>query len=261
MNLVAGLIVKNELGRYLKWSIDQLLEICQRVVVLDDGSDDGTYEWLDALKDDRIVLGRHPRSLFFEHEGKARQNLMEEVMRQRPTHILATDADEFLSSTRTVWQAVAEHQEGRDRDEFRVWTLPMQEVWKADQNQLWLRVDGGWRSHGVPVLYSVPKGWHRKLQIADRALACGRQPEIVNRAALSRKAIALDAQVLHFGWTREAEREKRYERYAVNDGGKFHRNQHLESIMFPDHRVRFDRRDWPEGIAGIKNDLLKKVNS
>lgn len=261
MRLVAGLMAHNELDRYLKWSLPQLLDFCHRVVVVDDASDDGTFEWLASLRDERIKAIRNPEREFFQHEGRARQKLMRAVLEERPTHILATDADEFLSSPQTVWQAVVEHWEGTRRDEFRVWTLPMQEVWKADDHQLWLRVDGGWRSHGVPVLYSVPPGWGRKMTIADRALACGRQPEIVNRAALSRKAIPLDAQVLHFGWTRESERAKRYERYAVADGGKFHRNQHLESIMFPDNRVRFDRREWPSSMLGIKADVLRKVNS
>jgi glycosyltransferase involved in cell wall biosynthesis len=266
LKIVAGLIVRDEADRYLRWSLDQLLGFCHTVVVLDDGSTDSTADLLAELQrstvgnGSELVVARNNESVFFQHEGRARQTLMDMVLEQSPTHILCTDADEVLSNTRAVWQAVLDHWENTDR-QFRVWTLPMQEVWKADENNLWLRVDGGWRAHGVPVLYSVPDGYEKRMRIQDKALACGRQPEMVNREALARRSVQLPSEVLHFGWTRVAEREARYQRYAVADGGKFHRNSHLESIMWDDRRVRLERRKWPEELFGMKPLLLGKVNS
>lgn len=266
LKIVAGLIVKNEADRYLRWTLEQLLSFCHAVVVLDDGSSDTTQQVLNDVglslaRGPELVVHHNHESVFFQHEGRARQQLMDLVLAQQPTHVIATDADEFISDTRAVWRAIVEHWEGSQRDQFRVWTLPMQEVWKADEGTLWLRVDGGWKAHGVPVVYSVPPRWERKMRIQDRALACGRQPEMVNREALARRAIQLPSEVLHFGWTRVAERAARYERYAVADGGRFHRNTHLESIMWDDRRVRLDRRQWPDELLGIKPLILRKVNS
>lgn len=261
LKIVAGLIVRNEAERYLRWSLDQLLGLCHYVVVLDDGSDDGTADLLNEMKDPGLVVIRNKTSEFFQHEGRARQKLMDAVLEQMPTHIVCTDADELISNPQAVWEQVVAHCESPDRDKFRVWTLPMQEVWKADDNNLWIRCDGGWRPHGCPVVYSVPAGWEKKMRIKDQALACGRQPDIVNKEALARRSVQVDAEVLHFGWTCVTERAARYERYAVNDGGRFHRNTHLQSIMWPDRQVRMQRVGWPKEILTYKEGIMQKVNS
>jgi glycosyltransferase involved in cell wall biosynthesis len=259
VKIVAGLIIRNECERYLRWSLAQLLEFFT-VVVVDDGSTDGTRQLLREMACDRMVVHANPESEFFRHEGQARQRLMRAVVAENPDYIVATDADEFLSNPRAMWQACVNHYDSANRKTLTAWTLPMQEVWKADDHGLYLRTDGGWRSHGCPILYSVPERPDKQLQITDRALACGRQPDIINKLALSRKAIPVDAQILHFGWTCVRERADRYQRYVVADGGQFHRNSHLESIMWPDKRVRMVRREWPEGLVRYKDDILRKVN-
>jgi glycosyltransferase involved in cell wall biosynthesis len=46
VKLIASLIVRNELKRYLEPCVAHLLEFCDEIRVLDDRSDDGTREWL-----------------------------------------------------------------------------------------------------------------------------------------------------------------------------------------------------------------------
>jgi hypothetical protein len=132
----------------------------------------------------------------------------------------------------------------------------MEEVWKADARGLWTREDGGWRRHPVPIVWRAPNGqavgsgiW----KVRDRQLACGREPVAVARIP----ARQLPASVLHLGWTNEAERQARFDRYTVADGGRFHASAHLQSIMWPDAKVRLRRRHWPPGVD--QKALLARV--
>jgi len=99
----------------------------------------------------------------------------------------------------------------------------------------------------------------RRLQIKNVALACGREPEIVRRyVARSRPT---GTQILHFGWANESLRRPRYERYVEADGGKYHRNSHLESIMFPDIDVTMEDWPWPEALADVKDMIIAQSNT
>lgn len=228
------MIVKDELSRYLPLTIDALLTFCDEVAVIDDYSSDGTYDYL--LSRQRVVVRTNPAVTFDEHEGKARQALLDLVRECSPTHVLAIDADEFVNDGQMLRAQIAAVPKAP------VWSLEMQEVWKADEERLWIRQDGGWRAHEVPILWrpGPEESWWR---IRDRALACGREPEAVSelrvKARLSRVAI------LHFGWTNLTERQRRYDRYMAIDNGAFHASNHLRSIMWPERKIRLRSRTWP----------------
>ena len=86
----------------------------------------------------------------------------------------------------------------------------------------------------------------------DRALACGREPMAVR----TMRAVPINATVYHFGWTNEAARAARYQRYVEHDGGRFHNRKHLDSIMLPDSQVRLKPTPWPPGLESWKGALL-----
>lgn len=245
MKLVASVIVRNELDRYLAPCIDHLLEFCDEVRVLDDASTDGTDEYLQGI--DRVVVARTLGPNFFKHEGQARQRLLDFTLEGEPTHVLAIDADEFVTDGAAVRTACT-----RMRDVF---ALNMVETWEAHDHGLCVRTDGGWWTHPVNALWRTET--RRRTgpwRIADRALACGRVPTQVNRA----RGFLVDAEILHFGWTNEQERRARYDRYAINDGGRFHRSTHLESIMWDCDKVRLQWHEWPAGLD--KAALLERAN-
>lgn len=253
MNLVASLIVHNERDRYLEPVVSSLLEFCDELRVLDDSSDDGTYEWL--VGQERVAVTPNLGERFFAHEGQARQRLLEWTLEARPTHVLAIDADEFVADGRAVRAAL-------DMDDLApVWTLPMQEVWKVDENRLWLRRDGGWREHPAPVLWRVPvRGMrNQSWRISDKALSCGREPVAVRQLFFRRQALVSGTEILHFGWTNVADRAARYARYVEHDGGQFHASQHIQSIMWSDRRVRLSPRDWPVGLVPRKHELMARI--
>lgn len=201
---------------------------------------------------DAISTRSESPETFFAHEGRARQALLETTLAENPTHVLAIDADEFVTDGASIRRA-CEQDQGNG-----CWTLPMEEVWAVDERHLWTRQDGGWRTHPVPILYRVPGHRDGRWRIMDRALACGREPLAIRQ--LAAKALPSGSSVLHFGWANRAERQARYERYAQADGGKFHASSHLLSILDPDRKVRFAKRPWPEALEPFKAALIERAN-
>lgn len=244
MRLVASMMVKNELTRYLPLAVEHLLSVVDEVRVLDDGSIDGSFQWLQAQKGVDVL--RNPGPAFFEHEGKARQNLFDWTMEGRPDFVLAIDADEFVSNLELL-RTIAD-----DPAASPVYTLSLTEAWAISERGIDIRVDGLWGPRNIPILFSTPRQ-ARQWRIADRKLACGREPQEVIRRA--RRAIVSGAGVIHMGWANEHERQARADRYYEHDQGKFHQNRHLQSILWRDRRVRLRRLPWPLGLRGIRDEL------
>jgi glycosyltransferase involved in cell wall biosynthesis len=250
MKLVASVICRNELGRYLEPCIDHLLEFCDAICVLDDGSTDRGPQLIES---DRVVIsrsgmpGRHLEPAFHRHAG-LRNQLLNHTLARDPSHVLAIDADEFVADGAAVRAAC-------ERDDFDAWNLCMQEVWNAHSERLEIRQDGGWDEHDVPMLWA-PGRLRGALRITDKGHATGRVPDAVYGARMGYSC----TEVLHFGWARKAEREERFARYAVGDAGRFHAAAHIESIMWPDERVRLTARAWPVGLDDVKDAILEHAN-
>ncbi len=247
MNLVASLVVRNELQRYLLPCVQHLTEFCDDVRVYDDGSTDGTQEVLAGL--DRVSYRQQEQTTFFTHEGETRARALNFAREANPTHMLAIDADEFISDGAAFRKVV----EGSEQN---VLTLHMEEVWKADPAALYTREDGGWKQHGVPIVWRVTRQMRGPWQMPNRALACGRTPTNVVR---NRRTQATGVSILHFGWANLADRQARYERYIEADGGRFHASQHLKSIMFPDNRVILKQREWPAALDPYRSAIARRA--
>lgn len=248
MNLVASMMVgEGEDDRYLQPCLDHLFEFCDAVCVRWE-SPQGTMVEAGEGYPNLHILAAAPS--FFQHEGRARQQLLDFTLRHKPTHVLAVDADEFISAGAELRAAIEANPNAA------AFTVAVEEVWKADE-QLWIRTDGQWGNRRSPLLYRVPPRNVRALRIANRALACGREPIAVAR---DRHPVRTGVSLLHFGWACEADRRARYERYAVHDGGRFHRNNHLESIMWDDSRVRLRPESWPLALACVRDRIVERAN-
>ncbi|MES2179860.1 MAG: glycosyltransferase family 2 protein [Gemmatimonadota bacterium] len=235
VNLIGSVVCKNERGRYLQEAVTSLLTYCDSVCAVDDASTDGSAEWLE--EQDRVYLLRSVESTFFQHEGRFRQRALDHVLRYEPTHIATVDLDEFVSAGGELRARL------ESEPDVPVWSLEMQEVWRADEH-LFSREDGGWRSHPVPFLWKAPRAGER-WTMRDRKLACGRVPtQVMGQGA---RAKPTGVSLLHFGWANPAERQARYDRYTKHDGGRFHASAHLKSIMWPATRIRLQQRAWPKG--------------
>lgn len=245
MKLVASVIMHNELGRYLPLAVEHLLSFCDEIRVLDDNSDDGSFEYLHGT--DRVFVAQNDGPRFFEYESQARQLLLEWTILGEPDYVLSIDADEFVADPYVIKECMS--------DRRPVYTLNMLEVWKANEQNLSLRMDGHWGPRLCPILWQAPRRLTREWAIPDRKLACGREPYRVRRTSFRKSG----TDVLHFGWTNEAERQTRAERYFEHDRGRFHADRHLQSILWPDDRVNMIAMEWPPGIEGMRDRFLEQV--
>lgn len=249
MKLVASAIVRNEVGRYLAPWVDHLLEFVDEVRLIDDASTDDTYDYLlgRLAGDPRGFAISDAETAFYRHEGQARQRLLDWTLTGNPTHVLAIDADEFVTDGAAVRRACeAGTMPG-------AWHLCMQEVWGATEEGLRIRQDGGWEEHDVPILWAPAALAGRKLEMKDVALACGRTPTALNGVPREHTCSA----ILHFGWAQPAERAARHQRYVEHDGGRFHHKPHLDSIIWPDERCKLSPLGWPPALARWKDEILE----
>lgn len=245
MKLVAGVMVgTGERDRYLNITVVALLEFCDQVCVVDE-STDGSGDLAAGLG---ATVERAEPGAFFAHEGRARQLLLDIVFEQAPSHALIVDADELVSDGQALRAAC--------ESRCPIVSLQMQEIWTVDADGLAIRVDGGWREHPVPVCFQVPDRRDASWRIQERALACGREPVAIRQLVQQQCWEPSGVDLLHLGWSNVAERQARYDRYVAHDGGRFHANSHLQSIMWPDQRVQLTRRPWPSGWSSDLRESL-----
>jgi len=244
VRLIASLIVRNELGRYLGPCIDHLLEFCDEIRVLDEGSTDG---WADR----RCVTLRAPERSgdAFVNHAAMRQRLLDFTLEGAPTHILAIDADEFITDGAAVRTVCEESDAGALK-------VCLQEVWKVNADELEIRQDGGWVEHDVALVWRPDRLRPNQLKITDKGHATGRTPDAVGLLPTGHTCSAL----LHLGWANVGERDERFARYAVGDAGRFHAKTHIDSIMWPESRIQLQPVEWPPALEPWRAELTRRAN-
>ncbi len=249
MKISASMIVRNEAGRYLPLVLDHLLTFVDEVAVINDASTDRTW---GLLRQPGVRVLDVQESLFSEHEGRARDRLLEWTLEGKPDWILAIDADEVISDglrLRELAEAAAE----LIPTPVAAWHVGLEEAWSLDVENdcICIREDGGWRTHAVPLFYRAPELAEGQWRFRDLRLACPREPPAVASLPSGDSGVEL----LHLGWLNESERQGRFDRYMAVDGGQYHARQHLESIMWPPEWITLRGRSWPPPLLPFKERI------
>ncbi len=248
MILAASMVVRNELDRYLPIVLEHLRPFCDQITVLDDGSTDGTLDWLRSQVDAKVMVVGNPGGTFDQHEGHVRQALLEATLAREPTHVLAIDADELVSDGLWLRGQIETH------PDVEAWTLTMTEVWLATDAALRVRRDGAWGPYDRITAWRVPETPTHAWRIPERQLACPAIPIAALRARARKSGIA----IYHLGWADPETRQSRYDRYMRLDGGRFHARSHLDSIIWPEDRILTQAMPWPQAdwVPQVKAKLL-----
>lgn len=216
-----SMVVRNEADRYLRQVLTHAAQFVDEAVILDDGSTDGTAELCaELLQGIPHQIVRLPASLFKE-EHKLRRLQWELTVATRPDWILNLDADELCEDRMALAIRSLIDQDDADLIGFRLY-----DMWDDSH----YRADGLWTAHqrSWPFLVRWNPNMRDDWRIADHH--CGRWPISVD--GLRAKGAPL--RVKHLGWSRQADRQAKYERYMANDPeGRWGSLAQYKSILDP----------------------------
>lgn len=202
--IVLQMIVKNECNRYLEKVINSVSSFVDYYVIIDDASEDKTYELCEKL------LEKYPHSIIrnskslFNNEYILREQLWKETIKHNPGWILSIDADEeFQCGSNVIIRNLIKN------NNIDMYYFKMFDMW----NDTHYRDDEFWcvHKHYMPFLfrYTEDATYHWKKTNQH----CGRFPMEVDYV----KYAEIDLKVKHWGWSKEVDRVQKYHRYLIND--------------------------------------------
>ncbi|MCF6095521.1 glycosyltransferase family 2 protein [Thermovorax subterraneus] len=216
--IVAMMPVKNESGRYLSQVLEHLSLWVDKIVVIDDASEDDTYEVVKSF--DKVIAYRNERPLFIENEAALRSKLWDLTVEQNPDWIVALDADEMFEDRIIDEAEFLINQDYYDAVYFRVF-----DFWASNTHY---RIDGGWNPWVKFQLFLVRYNPNLSYTWPQREIHCGRFPSPCQDFI----PYYSDIRLKHFGWADEKEHYKKYLFYREKDL-KLHGKvlPHTQSIM------------------------------
>ncbi len=198
--IAAMLRVKNE-ARWIARVIKSILPLCERVVIMDDHSDDGTPEICSSFE--RVIVVPSPFSGLDESRDK--NWLLAHAMELRPKWILCIDGDEELEAgAADRIRTVLEHSKPCS------YALRVAYLWDAPDQ---VRTDGVYGRFYRPSLFYASAGSHFCSTANGGNFHCGNVPWSGVPARI------LAATLLHYGYMERADRIRKYEWYNERDPG------------------------------------------
>ncbi|MGL5149893.1 MAG: glycosyltransferase [Clostridium sp.] len=223
--LTLSMVVKNEEGRYLKSCLEKAREYIDNAVIIDDGSTDNTVEIIkNALDGIPLTLILNKTSTFAT-EGLLRKQQWDETIKTNPDWILFLDGDEiFEDNFKFGIRTLLENQE------FDCYNFRLYDMWDEE----YYRSDRLWYAHRTfrPFLIRYQKNFEYKFNYSNQH--CGRMPNNV----MELLSCNCNYRLKHYGWAREEDRIKKYERYKTLDkDGVYGNMEQYESILDKDPKL------------------------
>ena len=224
--MIHGMILaRNEKTRKLETeykiftnALKSLNVLCDRVVALDDNSDDETAEHMKSYD---FEVYKSSERLWNKNEKRQRENLWNLTISKAKKNdwIICLDSDEIVIKEhipyiRYLLNSLTDKVDGIGFKLFDMWSMTH------------YREDSYWSAHKnywcMAVRYDERKYfWHNK------ALHCGRFP-----ANASRSMLPTMIPIKHYGWALEEDRKSKYERYMkVDSEGKNGIIEQYQSIL------------------------------
>jgi glycosyltransferase involved in cell wall biosynthesis len=217
--IYAQMVGKNEASKFLVDVLERLSTQVDKIIFTDDGSTDDTPEI--ASKYAEVFVNEE--SLFTKHEGQLRAtawgNL--EKFAKLGDWVIAIDCDEMLYHIED--QSI---EKVLNNSEFDVVNVRFYHMWNETQ----YRVDKLWAPNNSSRIFRYKENGG----FQNKALACGSEPTYVNQLIRNRNYWEHSGLVMqHLGYTYDADKASKYERYSTIDGGQFHNINHINSIIDP----------------------------
>lgn len=217
--IVLSMIVKNEANNFLQEVLTDAITYVDEVVIIDDASDDNTVEVCEEILKDiphRIIQNK---TSMFATEYKLRMKQWKETLKSKPDWILFLDADDVFE--KKMKTSIRHLVANKDVD---LYCFRYFDMWDKTH----YRSDEYWQGHlhYRPMLVRYqPKFPYRFRKTKQH---CGTLPKNVYLLPYCNS----DIRCKHLGWSRETDRQRKYDRYMTLDKeGKYGNLKQYESIM------------------------------
>lgn len=202
--LTLTMIVRNESGRYLRKVIEEHRKYVDEVVIIDDGSTDDTVDiCLNCFTGIPVHLVRNTQSKF-ANEVELRKQQWHETIGTNPEWILNLDADEMFENRFIKELPQLLNQMHTDAYCFRLY-----DFWNEDH----YREDENWCAHKTYRPFLVRYRPNFEYTWKKTPQHCGRFPSNIFQLPNSLS----DLRLKHFGWMRQEDRNRKYNRYMEFD--------------------------------------------
>ncbi|WP_213974280.1 glycosyltransferase family 2 protein [Tepidanaerobacter acetatoxydans] len=217
-NIVAMMPARNESGRHLCEVLNHLSQWVDKIVVLDDASEDDTFEIVN--RNEKVIAYKNEHCIFEENESALRSKLWELTIAQNPNWILAIDADEIFEDRIIDEILLLINQDYYDAIYFRVF-----DFWSS---KICYRIDGGWNPWTTFWPFLIRYNPDISYYWPDREIHCGRFP----RPCENFIPYYSDIRIKHFGWADSKDHYKKFLFYRDKDIKFFGQiRPHTQSIM------------------------------
>ena len=218
--IVANIVGRNETNHYLERVLARVATQVDLITFTDDCSDDGTAA-VAAKYGAKVHI--MPEPTFTKHEGRLRQtswgHLENNITQGEDWYVLAIDCDELLYET-----TFELHDLVNEYKNIEVFNVMFYHMWNPTQ----FRADKAWRPHASTRFFK----YHPGGVFQQKQLACGSEPTYVMQLARSGKFLYDSGlNMKHLSYIDDKDKLAKYRRYAAIDGGAYHANAHIESIL------------------------------
>ncbi len=210
MNVIGMLRVKNE-ARWIARAVRSIQPLCDRVVVFDDGSTDGTP---DIARDLNAYVWH--QGCDGCDEARDKNFMLELAIGYRADWVLMIDGDEELTAA-----SVPILQQALKRKDVRSISMDVLYLWDEEQQ---VRVDGVYREFLRQSIFRPGRARYE----------CGRPPNFHcgNVPAAQRFPYHRSpAQLLHYGYLDRADRVRKYEWYNRIDPNNRHEDCYIHMVI------------------------------
>ncbi len=216
--IVAMMPVRNEAGRYLEKVLKHLSQWVDKIVVLDDCSDDDTVKLAKSFE--KTIVYENEQPVFEKDESSLRSKLWDLAVKQEPAWIAAIDADEIMED-----RVVDEISFLIDQDYYDAICFRVFDFWASKTHY---RKDGGWDPWSKFSPFMVRYKPNINYFWPKREIHCGRFPSPCEAFT----PYYSDIRLKHYGWANEGEHYKKFLFYQQKDLKLYKKIlPHTQSIM------------------------------
>lgn len=222
--LIGAMLVRNEEGRYLERVLEQMKQVCDKIVVVDDASTDDTPI---ICRSYGAVVYQADKPCWGTDELILRKWLWGEACdASKPGDwILCLDADETFDKP----ELLRDYIKKADAAGCNSLAFALYDMW----DETHYRDDYYWRGHNGAWPFCV-KYEDIDYFWKETPLHCGRFPmNAINKIA------SCPIRIQHWGWARPEDRQEKYERYMKSDpNGEYGCLAQYQSILDPNPSLK-----------------------